>query len=375
MPPVYGINTTSAGIIALGTLEEFGSFYSILRQILHGGPNPFPNPNYIAQLNSAPCVGPWSNTDNWPTGGWASSHRFTHSVNEQNSGQTQFRGVYTGLDYMLLHNLYQIVNPSNNLPQFLDYLDRELNSPSDNFPKHIGMGLYVGTQSTPATIEAFRSITANNTLQSNAHVIYRAGEEIILKDGFVAHAGSEFRAYIEPFTCTGNDYNAVNPNNPNNPNANESSNIEANAILTEEGLYGMHNKFTEKQKPIDYSGVPINYPLIIENYNNANSTLAILNSSELFKLFPNPNSGTFTIYVQTLNEQEQLQLSVMDVYGKQILAQQISNSSNHQIDLSAYSKGIYYVSVTGNSGFREVKSGGKLGVRRKSLVISCWLFG
>jgi hypothetical protein len=79
----------------------------------------------------------------------------------------------------------------------------------------------------------------------------------------------------------------------------------------------------------------------------------VLNSKVL--LFPNPNNGTFTIYVQTLNEQEQLQLSVMDVYGKQLLAQQINNSVNHQIDLSAYSKGIYYVSVTGTNGFREVK--------------------
>jgi hypothetical protein len=45
----------------------------------------------------------------------------------------------------------------------------------------------------------------------------------------------------------------------------------------------------------------------------------------------------------------------MDVYGKQLLAQQINNSVNHQIDLSVYSKGVYYESVTGSSGFREVK--------------------
>jgi len=78
-------------------------------------------------------------------------------------------------------------------------------------------------------------------------------------------------------------------------------------------------------------------------------------NTDKFLLFPNPNNGTFTIYVQTLNEQEQLQLSVVDVYGKQLLTQQINNSVNHQIDLSAYSKGIYYVSVTGTNGFREVK--------------------
>ena len=80
-----------------------------------------------------------------------------------------------------------------------------------------------------------------------------------------------------------------------------------------------------------------------------------LSSINRLLLFPNPNIGQFTIVVQTLNEQEQLHLSVMDVYGKQILNQQIINSVNHTIDLSAYSKGIYYVSITGNSGFREVK--------------------
>lgn len=78
-------------------------------------------------------------------------------------------------------------------------------------------------------------------------------------------------------------------------------------------------------------------------------------NGQALNLYPNPNNGTFTVYVQTLNEPEQLQLTVMDVFGKQIINQQINNTSNHQIDLSAYSKGIYYVSVTGSNGFREVK--------------------
>ncbi|MFN4234590.1 MAG: T9SS type A sorting domain-containing protein [Bacteroidia bacterium] len=94
-------------------------------------------------------------------------------------------------------------------------------------------------------------------------------------------------------------------------------------------------------------------------YIRSNSISALFENSDVYfsnlSLFPNPNTGQFTIIVQTLNEQEQLQLSVTDVYGKQILNQQIVNSVNHSIDLSAYSKGIYYVSVTGNSGFREVK--------------------
>ncbi len=41
--------------------------------------------------------------------------------------------------------------------------------------------------------------------------------------------------------------------------------------------------------------------------------------------------------------------------GKQLLTQQINNSVNHQIDLSSFSKGIYYVSVIDSNGFREVK--------------------
>ncbi|MFN7013775.1 MAG: 3-coathanger stack domain-containing protein, partial [Bacteroidia bacterium] len=330
VPEIVGeclVNSTVYKLPALASVYGWETFYPLLRQVLYGGVNPVPNSMIENHLNSAPCKGPYNTgSSNFAPSGWASSHRFFHPQSKQNGNVGPFRGYYNGVDYMLLHNLYQIVNPSNNLPQFLDFLDRELNSPTDNFPKHIGMGLYIGTNATPATVEAFRSITANNTIQSNANVTYRAGEEIVLKDGFVAHAGSEFRAYIQPFTCNGNDYNAVNPNNPNNPNANENSSIALDALLTEEGLYGMHNKYIEKQKPIDYSGVPINYPLNIENYNNISSITSIVQSSESFKLFPNPNTGTFTIYVQTLNEQEQLQLSVMDVYGKQLLAQQINNS-------------------------------------------------
>lgn len=55
------------------------------------------------------------------------------------------------------------------------------------------------------TEQASSAITLSNTLDSNAHAIYHAGDEVVMTAGFTATKGSEFRSYVEG--CT-NDYAA-----------------------------------------------------------------------------------------------------------------------------------------------------------------------
>jgi len=50
--------------------------------------------------------------------------------------------------------------------------------------------------------EAASTITTNQAVQSSNTAIYHAGDEVLMKDGFLAPAGAIFRAYVEG--CTGN---------------------------------------------------------------------------------------------------------------------------------------------------------------------------
>ncbi|MFN4235016.1 MAG: T9SS type A sorting domain-containing protein [Bacteroidia bacterium] len=167
----------------------------------------------------------------------------------------------------------------------------------------------------------------------NTHNVIRANRSITFKAGFYSPPGANLHAYIDNDMCS-----SELPIAPNNNSNNENPFMDYSIKLN---LY--NNNYKPYQRDTGLQNIISGKNIIYQHMNN------------YIVLFPNPNTGQFTIVVQTLNEQEQLQLSVMDVYGKQILNQQIANSVNHQIDLSAYSKGIYYVSVTGNNGFREVK--------------------
>jgi beta-glucanase (GH16 family) len=162
-------------------------------------------------------------------------------------------------------------------------------------------------------IRAQNSIVTNGNISPDNNQKWVAGNFIELRDGFETSNNLVWEAYIEE--CEG-------------ANMRLSTSIEQKDYQEDnKSVLALNNNYV---------------PFIEQNL-------------FWFNIYPNPNKGIFTIYVQTLNNQEQLQLQVIDVYGKQLLAQQINNSVNHQIDLSAYSKGIYYVSVTSSSGFREVK--------------------
>jgi hypothetical protein len=73
------------------------------------------------------------------------------------------------------------------------------------------------------------------------------------------------------------------------------------------------------------------------------------------EIYPNPTSGIINIHVQTLNQDEPLQLRVLDVFGKEIIHQQINNSNNQQIDLSPYGKGVYFLQVINHNQESVVK--------------------
>ena len=110
------------------TLPENGFYwYPMLYEVMHGASTNLDNnfgQHITNLLQNAPCEGPWGDpnytdiTDpsaNAPNG-WASQSLLFHPDNAlYGPEERSFRGEYSGLDYMLYHNLFQIVYGSDDM--------------------------------------------------------------------------------------------------------------------------------------------------------------------------------------------------------------------------------------------------------------------
>lgn len=68
-----------------------------------------------------------------------------------------------------------------------------------------------------------------------------------------------------------------------------------------------------------------------------------------FKVFPNPSTGLFTLEITNKSPETQVDLSIYDNTGKEILVQQlrINEKLSKTIDLSGYKAGTYILTVKG----------------------------
>jgi len=77
----------------------------------------------------------------------------------------------------------------------------------------------------------------------------------------------------------------------------------------------------------------------IHLYNQANST-SILENNINIDVFPNPTTGV--VYIE--NFDNPLNIKVINTLGEIVMEKQLSISDN-KLDLSAYTKGIYYLEI------------------------------
>lgn len=63
-----------------------------------------------------------------------------------------------------------------------------------------------------------------------------------------------------------------------------------------------------------------------------------------FKLYPNPTYGVLTMSISHLNDGEAIKIRVADMNGRTIM-NEVQNTSNFQIDLTAHPKGFYILSA------------------------------
>ena len=106
--------------------HDWRSFYLSLWRFLNDKPPNREEKELIkSELNAAPFEGTYNfkteeNPTNFATGGWAYTYRYRATIKEQFEGDGHLRGVYNGLDYMLMYNLYQLIYAGNdeNIPAY-----------------------------------------------------------------------------------------------------------------------------------------------------------------------------------------------------------------------------------------------------------------
>ena len=94
--------------------HDWRTFYLSLWRFLHDKePNTEEKQMIRHELDSAPYHGPYNfkseaHPANFASGGWAYVYRYRATISEQFEG-SRLLGVFNGLDYMLMYNLYQLL--------------------------------------------------------------------------------------------------------------------------------------------------------------------------------------------------------------------------------------------------------------------------
>jgi hypothetical protein len=282
--------------------------YMLIHRFLHDKNYNFNDGYYQVLLNEAPCTGPHKyfttgTSYTYASFEWSSSDRLRNADSRGGTPQTTaFNGEFSGIDYMLLFNLYCLNNDtylSNGVTSYSDLRDIDFDTP-------IPIPLFQATD-----FAAFNSLTSGSSIQQNTVANFRAGKEIHLRNGFHAGGGTNgtFHAFIDNFVCT-DPSNMGNYQRTGNPNA-------LNPTEVKSGL------------------------------NSASENLITID------VYPNPSqNGIFTV---TSNNRSPVDILILDVTGRSIYTQHFEEKNTFDIDISNYSKGIYCMKIISKSETRNFK--------------------
>ncbi len=167
-------------------------------------------------------------------------------------------------------------------------------------------------------IEAGSNVTTtipngNFILASGSNVSMKAGNQIVLADGFIAGTGSTFSAITGPIECDGVESQQYRNNNISD-NIQIVENTEEKTIINENASNKAINKSDE--------------------------------TLETLSIYPNPSNNYFIIESSTLPTQ----ITVYNIQGIEILNLQNIESNKTQIDLSSQSSGFYFLKIKLENG-------------------------
>ncbi len=294
------------------------------------------SPDFI--MPSAPCEGPWNfSNKNIPQAyyasyPWSSNDRLEHP--DRLGSNTDFPGEYPGLDYMLYHNLYYLYH--NRKGDIGSYSAEDLSTRQISYSFPNGT---IGAVANHATIGGFEYIKANNIVNNNADVSYRAGKNIELKPGFSAVNGAYFQAYILPYT-------GCDMTNNNNFRMDQvSPGYDTDNGEFELALHHIDYPTTAaKQKNNQYKD---SHTLPWGNSDISPSMGSLTVNSEIsVVVYPNPSNGKFTIIIPWTERAEEYIVSVYDLKGVLVYNKKIEDlSSDLQLDLSELLTGSYIIKI------------------------------
>lgn len=282
-------------------------------------------------LSKAPCEGPlnFKNTGAPGVKGWNTSKRWHSSyLTQVETEPTEgfISGIYSGLDYMMLHNLYYL-NSNAQLPHYVNYIYR-------HYSENLGNNL---AGNNPLTIAGYVSLTANNTIGSAMNVTYNASEEIHLTGGFHATSGAVFHAEVKPVLC-GLDFRSMETPDSNSTaygiSEHTQRHIYADVSDKFEHLYQLPDSISmealEERLRLIESGINPDDP----NY------LAAIQYDIVITPIPAKDVVTITLNGQATPN---LNYSIVNSLGKEIQSGVINYSE--KIDISNWSSGLYLFKV------------------------------
>jgi len=267
-------------------------------------------PYYERLLNVAPLNGCRSNGHFE----WSSTSR---CVWPENLGKASGEDIqYSGLDYMMLHNLFYIAFQKQDLKTL--YINQS--SPA----AHRQSNVYYGS------IETSASILANN-------VTYTAANRISMRPGFSTAGKTNFSAKIQPRNNSykGNLYKIVDFGNGGTLKSFEIPEDidmeELRAII----LDLVHIPAAEEGDELLLESIAGSENIVgLENAANEKTNIAI---------FPNPTKGVFRVQLSqgTINAVE-----IKDIQGITVFKEENISENETIVDFSAQPSGTYLVTIT-----------------------------
>ena len=87
--------------------------------------------------------------------------------------------------------------------------------------------------------------------------------------------------------------------------------------------------------------MPVTYVTSTEN----NPEITVLFIEDLFKVYPNPTTGTFTLELKGVEEKEKIRVEIYSMTGEIVLSAEVSGVLKHELSLSGTPAGMYLIKV------------------------------
>lgn len=382
--PVPGFKNETASFIDITSNEHYGIEGLKEQQIrnydfwdaplLHRALFPSnANPNYLLyipkvkdMLNNAPCIGPYNfGQFARPNFEWTCENRIEKPNNRQDYNEPDlgwmaslgssfekhpFKGEYNGTDYMLYHNLYRLTSGVG-ASGYQDLSHRYINIT-------LPIGSLLCAKPNTCLFRAFETIVADNTINSNGAVEYKAGKIIDLKPGFYVVGGADFHAYIEPANCNNG---AAGLRTAQDTTNSKNDSFAGYDNMGDDVLTHYVNYPQEKDSVRENLTEGILPAGVIETLTEESDIKALLineaSYENYFNIYPNPTDGIVNIEF-SLADGEIATLYIINNNGSTIAQNEMPKEKFHKLILntSPLAKGLYLIRLVTNNNRVEKKT-------------------